>query len=561
MTVKITLQFPTFAPMKGNQKVNWFRENEVGEIPSEFTYPFHYEPHPLAVLASKSLQSFLLEQNWDHNFGFETDREGKPTGKMFGVLIVEKEGQIGHLWGFSGRLAGSSVHPRFVPPVFNILEENSFYRKGEEHLYTLNNRVEELENTEEYLQAKSALKNALNEFESALGDKKADLKIRKKIRHELRIDANDQTREELSKQSMKDHFELKEFKENWQSKIDELSTHLNKFEQEINGAKNTRKKYSGNLQQQIFTAFSFLNSKGETKDLNDIFNSIDTPIPSGAGECTAPKLLHYAYNNGFTPLAMAEFWWGSPPQTVIRKHGHYYPACKSKCKPILEHMLEGLKVANNPLEEDHGDHFLEVIYEDNDIIAVNKPAGLLSVPGKTKRASVESIIKSQVLDLEGPVIVHRLDMSTSGIMLLAKNTKAYHTLQQQFADKTIQKKYTAILEGVIDKKEGIISLPLRVDLDNRPQQMVCHEHGKKAVTKFEFLERKGKRSKVAFYPITGRTHQLRVHASHPSGLNTPIVGDDLYGTHDKRLFLHAAEIRFTHPSTGEEMKLTAKEAF
>lgn len=550
-----------FCYVKQTELINWFDKSEITDIPKEFTFPFHYQPHPLAVHAAEQLQSYLIEQNWDHNFGFEKDQQGKPTGKMFGVLVVEQEDKIGYLWAFSGRLAGSSEQPRFVPPVFNILKEDSFYRKGEKHLYTLNNRVDELLHSDTYLSAKKSLNDAKLEFESALKRKKAELAERKKKRRELRKDADEALLNDLSAQSMNDHFSLKELKEEWQRKISKLTEHLNLLEKEIEEAKRERRTYSSQLQQEIFSAFSFLNPSGERKDLNAIFNEIDTPIPSGAGECAAPKLLHFAYENGLNPIAMAEFWWGSPPQTVIRKHGHYYPACKSKCKPILAHMLEGLNVQQNPLEEDDSEHFLEVIFEDEDIIAINKPSGLLSVPGKTKRASVESIIKSQVLDLEGPVIVHRLDMSTSGIMLLAKNMTSYHELQKQFADKTISKRYVAVLEGLIDQKEGFISLPLRVDLDNRPQQMVCYDHGKTAETRFEFLERKGKRTKIAFYPITGRTHQLRVHSAHPKGLNTPIVGDDLYGTADKRLHLHAQEITFIHPRKGNEMTISTKDPF
>lgn len=480
---------------------------------------------------------------------------------MFGVLVVKKGDRIGYLWGFSGRLAGSSVHLRFVPPIFNILEENSFYRKGEQHLAVLTKRVDELVDSRQYIKAKNDLNEARSKFVEELKAIKSLHKERKITRSKLRSTASEAERDELSAQSMRDHFEQKELKEKWNGHIAKLESRYRSLQTEIECVKQERKAYSGKLQDEIFRAFSFLNSNGESKDLKDIFSLIDSPIPSGAGECAAPKLLHYAYKHQLHPLALAEFWWGSPPQTIIRKHGHYYPSCKSKCKPILEHMLKGLSVEPNALEEDDRDHILEVIYEDDDLIAVNKPEGLLSVPGNTTRPSVLSIISSQVPNLEGPVIVHRLDMSTSGIMLLAKNIAAYHALQDQFAAKTVKKKYIAILDGVLKKETGTIDLPLRVDLDNRPQQMVCYDHGKKAITEFKFIERKGKRCKVEFFPITGRTHQLRVHASHPNGLNMPIVGDDLYGTQDKRLMLHAKEITFSRPSTGESMTLKTKDPF
>ncbi|MFZ9029368.1 MAG: pseudouridine synthase [Crocinitomicaceae bacterium] len=550
-----------FATLKVPSYIRWFDDVDVNELPEEFTYPFNYQPHPIALKAAEKLQYYLLDKDWDHNFGFDRDQDGKPTGKMFGVLVVEHNGKIGYLWGFSGRLAGTPIHDDFVPPVFNILDENSFYRKGEKHLTTLNAKVEELLNSAEYLEIKKQVIAVKGQFEKDLAILKSKQAEQKKLRKKLREQASDEMLSELDKESMRAHFELKEFKKDRQNAIAKLEKELSEYEKVISEAKTERKNFSNDLQQQIFAAFSFQNALGEVQDLNDIFGELGMPIPSGAGECSAPKLLQFAYMNDLKPIAMAEFWWGSPPQNIIRKHGHFYPACKSKCKPILGHMLKGLNVASNPLEEDHQEYFLEVIYEDEDILAINKPEGLLSVPGKTNRASVLSIIQSQVQGLEGPIIVHRLDMSTSGIMLLAKNIASYHHLQQQFADKIVRKKYLAILDDVLKSTDGTISLPLRVDLDNRPQQMVCHDHGKEAITKYEFIERKGKRSKVAFYPVTGRTHQLRVHAAHPKGLNMPIVGDDLYGKIDKRLMLHAQKITFTHPTSGNQMTLSTPDPF
>ncbi len=550
-----------FALLKNENRIHWFDKKEVTELPLAFTYPYNYQPHPLALKAAEKLMEYLTLHQPDHNFGFEKDQDGKPTGKMFGVLVVEQNGNVGYLWGFSGRLAGTPLHDNFVPPVFNILSENSFYIKGEKQLNTLNMKVEELLNSADYIEIKEKVVEANRQFDKDLITLKSAHTERKKHRKKLRENASDALIKELNKESMQEHFELKDFKNKRLDEIDRLEMRLSHFKAKIEEAKAVRKKFSNNLHQQIFEAFSFKNALGETKDLNDIFGALDTPIPSGAGECSAPKMLQFAYIHDLKPIAMAEFWWGSPPQNIIRKHGHFYPACKSKCKPILGHMLKGLKVAENPLEEDDKEYFLEIIYEDEDIVVVNKPEGLLSVPGKTKRASVLSIIQSQVQNLEGPIIVHRLDMATSGIMVLAKNTRAYHHLQQQFANKTVRKKYLAVLDGVLKSERGTISLPLRVDLDNRPHQMVCYDHGKEAITEFVFIERKGKRSKVAFYPITGRTHQLRVHAAHPKGLNMSIVGDDLYGIIDKRLMLHAQEITFEHPTKNKEISLVTPDPF
>ena len=541
--------------------IKWFEHTEVGDLPTEFTYPFNYKPHPIAIKASQKLQQYLSQKKWNHNFGFERDQDGKPTGKMFGVLVIEKDGRIGHIWGFSGKLAGTNIHDNFVPPVYNILEENSFFRNGENHLNQINAKVDKLLSSPEYIEIQKKLKEAQNQYEKELKALKLKHSEQKNYRTKQREKASEELISILNNESMVEHFELKKFKKYWQDKISNLEREVNNFESEIEEAKTARKKKSKNLQKEIFSAFSFKNGLGETKDLNQIFREISVPIPSGAGECSAPKLLQFAYDQGLKPIAMAEFWWGSPPQTIIRKHGHFYPACKSKCKPILEHMLKGLKVEANPLEDDSMEYFLEVIYEDESIIAINKPDGLLSVPGKGKKKSVLSMIKSQVQDLEGPIIVHRLDMSTSGIMLLAKTKAAYHHLQRQFSEKKVVKKYLAVLDNILKSKSGTISLPLRVDLDNRPQQMVCFEHGKEAITEYEFIEDKSLGSKVAFYPITGRTHQLRVHSAHINGLNIPIAGDDLYGKAGKRLMLHAQEITFIHPTSEKTMTLCTPDPF
>jgi tRNA pseudouridine32 synthase / 23S rRNA pseudouridine746 synthase len=259
---------------------------------------------------------------------------------------------------------------------------------------------------------------------------------------------------------------------------------------------------------------------------------------------------------------MAEFWWGASPQSEIRKHGHFYPACKSKCLPILSHMLEGLDVEPNPMDHTIAKpKHLDIIYEDSFIIAVNKPEGLLSVPGKEVKDSVQQRIADLFPGIVSPMIVHRLDMSTSGIMILAKSLKVYHNLQAQFTNRKIVKRYDAILDGVLHSDEGIIELPLRVDLDNRPRQMVCYTYGKPAKTKYKVINKDENTTLIHFWPITGRTHQLRVHSAHSSGLNLPILGDDLYGRRSDRLYLHAAYIQFWHPGLQREMTLEVPSGF
>ena len=259
---------------------------------------------------------------------------------------------------------------------------------------------------------------------------------------------------------------------------------------------------------------------------------------------------------------MAEFWWGKSPNKEIRKHKQYYPACQGKCKPILSHMLTNIEMDTNPMLVNPAiGKELEIIFEDEDLVVVNKPAEFLSVPGIHIQDSVYTRIKQQIKDISGPIIVHRLDMSTSGLLVLAKNKNAHKILQSQFINRTVQKRYTALLEGVLKENSGTINLPLRVDLNDRPRQLVCFEHGKPAETKWEVLTKNEAVTKVHFYPISGRTHQLRVHASHFSGLNTPIIGDDLYGKKANRLHLHADTLTLTHPTTKEKISFHKKAEF
>ncbi len=322
----------------------------------------------------------------------------------------------------------------------------------------------------------------------------------------------------------------------------------------ITALKEERKTRSGNLQKQLFEQYNFRNAKGQRKNVVDIFHEFDTITPpAGSGECAAPKLLQYAYENQLTPLALAEFWWGCSPASEIRRHKNYYPACRKKCEPILGYMLQGLVVDPNPMQQETTlDIALPQIYEDEDIIIINKPAEFLSVPGIYVKDSVYNRIL-QRYPKAGPIIIHRLDMSTSGLLVVAKNKEAHKFIQDQFIQHTIKKTYIALLDGIIEAPSGLIDLPLRVDLDDRPRQMVCYTYGKPAQTKWEKIAIENNQTRVRFYPLTGRTHQLRMHAVHPNGLNTPIVGDDLYGKKANRLHLHAASITFIHPRFKKDM--------
>jgi tRNA pseudouridine32 synthase / 23S rRNA pseudouridine746 synthase len=367
----------------------------------------------------------------------------------------------------------------------------------------------------------------------------------------------------LNNESIHEKYMIKDLIAHWKYRIDAVEKVIHSYEQRIEEMKVQRKALSYDLQRQLFDHYAFLNAHGKSKDLNTIFEiAIQGPPPSGAGECAAPKLFQYAYLHGYTPICMAEFWWGPSPLSEVRKHGLFYPSCKSKCEPILGHMLEGLDIEDNPLLLNPAiGKELSIVYEDDVILVVNKPAEFLSVPGVNIEDSVYTRVKEMYPLASGPLIVHRLDMSTSGLLLIAKNKDVHKHLQRQFIKRTIKKRYVAMLEGAIDSAEGMIDLPLRLDVDNRPTQLVDFEYGKLATTRYEVIEVKDGKTLVYFYPLTGRTHQLRVHAAHPLGLNTPIIGDDLYGKRGNRLHLHAEMLEFLHPVSKEIKVVMAEHEF
>ena len=322
------------------------------------------------------------------------------------------------------------------------------------------------------------------------------------------------------------------------------------------------KQKSQDLQLWLFRQYRMLNAHGEVKDLVEIWQDYHCsprirrkyPLPpGGSGDCCAPKLLQYAYQHTLRPVCMAEFWWGPSPKSEIRQHGQFYPACRGKCKPILTWMLQGLDVEPNPEESGFPHLQPEIIYEDETLALLNKPAGMLSVPGRTEDYSVATWAQCH---WEGAMMAHRLDLWTSGLILVAKTTDAYHHLQRQFEERTIKKKYLALVEGIPEKEHGIIDLPLQCDPINRPRQVVDYEHGKRAITEYRVLKRVNTTlTLLALWPHTGRTHQLRMHCAHPDGLGCPIVGDELYGypSPTTSLCLQANAITFIHPVSGKRM--------
>lgn len=516
------------------------------DLPKQFTFPFHYTPHPLCIKAAEYVQNHILSHDeW---------QEELKRGKMMGVLVVEKENEMGFLAAFSGNLAHCNNHPYFVPAVYDLLSEKGFFRPEEDEISTINKKINKETHSPERKNAIEDVENIKTQANTEISAYKQFMKASKAQRDEQRKQGIDNNL--LIAESQFQKAELKRIQVRWQQEIDTAKSRLDAIDNRIAQWKTERSKRSAALQERIFSHFIMLNASGESRDLCEIF--VDTPQhtpPAGAGECAAPKLLQYAYINSYRPLAMAEFWVGDSPKEEIRRHGCFYPSCKAKCEPILGWMLQGLDVEPNPLVKQIDETPLDVIFEDEWLIVVNKPAGMLSVPGKLSSDSLQERVQRLRPGEEPPMIVHRLDMATSGLLIFAKTKEVHKRMQALFKTHDIKKQYTAILDGEIQINSGEIRLPLILNPKERPLQMVSHTHGKPAITRFEVVSCSEGKTRVHFYPITGRTHQLRIHAAHPEGLNTPILGDTLYGTPADRLYLHAETLDFTHPITGKHIHL------
>ena len=511
----------------------------------------------------------------DYALSQELWRDELLAGKMLGVLVVKDEdGRLGYLAAYSGNLAHNGNNPYFVPHIYNLLEPQGLFRTGEAQITEINHRIEALECSPTKKELDNLLDTTMARHELEETTMRHAMESAKSQRDKRRSDGEITAEQEaaLIKESQFMKAELRRLKKRHRLEIERITQRLNDLQTTINALKAKRRTMSETLQRQLFKLFVVRNARGESSDVATIFeHRLHRLPPGGTGECCAPKLLQYTFLHGYTPVCMAEFWVGQSPQGEVRHHGHYYPACHSKCLPLLEFMMQGLDVEDNPLATASNEQ-LKVVYEDQWLIVVDKPAGMLTVPGKDKNATSALEIVSKMLraagakdpDPQSPIPapraasaleVHRLDQATSGLVVFAKSKEAQSALRQQFEQRTVSKTYIALLDGKPLKEKGIIDLPLRPDLDDRPRQVVDYEHGKRAVTQYRVLEHRGNRTLVEFKPLTGRTHQLRVHASHPQGLHCPIVGDMLYGTAAPRLCLHAQSINFTHPITGERMHL------
>ena len=646
--------------------------------PRQFTYPFCYDVDPLAEAASEELQHYIAAT------GLMSAEKG--CGKMFGVLVVEYEDEVGALQrgflaAYSGLLGGRNDWQYFVPPVFDAQQPDGHFKRTEREISAINREISAIEHDPEYLQSVAQREETMKRLQAEVEAFKAEVdaaKARRDARRKSGEPLSEEEQAEMVRESQFMKAELRRRRKAMEQADSTLHTPHSTF---LKSLQRKRKQMSDELQRWLFSAYRMLNAEGEERDLIDIFREYTHAMPpAGAGDCCAPKLLQYAYLHRLRPVCMAEFWWGESPASEIRHHLHYYPACRSKCLPILTHMLKGLDVAPNPLAQKRHTAEPRVLYADEYILVVDKPAGMLSVPGKAESVrsefydsaniSVEEYFaqltigtagvvggtgiparttapnysdnNSQCRGQESPRLLqlptnsqfttnskflkaaHRLDMDASGLLVLARTEQAYVELQRQFASRETMKRYEAVLSGVpkhivggygipavaianscshlyfydqglrqecrsllrlepfaiqfAKYSSGCISLPLIADINDRPRQRVDMEHGKPALTLYNIVEVRAADANTAvayttkkadksltlvhLYPKTGRTHQLRVHCAHPQGLACPILGDPLYGTERAdRMYLHAAELTFRHPVTGETMHFLSPSGF
>lgn len=532
-----------------------FHKKQFSSLPEKLGDPFSYLPSDAVLDAFKDFLTHL-----DSDDALKTELQ---KGKMIGVLVVKNSnGEIGYLLSFSGQLFGKNEHPGFVPPVFDILTPDSYYISGEKEISGIN---KEIKNLEEVLKLESAMVNKnpiVIECETRFAEYQEFTKQQKILRDSLRPTATAEEIQKMNNESSTQKNQLKRLKQEVEKAKLAANIPVDQLKNQIDNLKKQREEKSRNLQRRIFRDFRFHNTKGDEKTLLDIFSDEVMP-PSGAGECAAPRLLEYAYRNDYQPISMSEFWIGDSPSGRVRHSGTYYHACRSKCLPIMNFMLEGVDLEKNKLDFDYENEEIKTLYRDDDILVISKPSGLLSVRGKECQTSVETWAESICRDYSGPKIVHRLDQDTSGIMVIALNINAYHHLQKQFENHSIKKKYVALTEKIPSIKEQTIILPLAPDITNRPMQMISREYGLYAETYYKVVNEKERKAMIDVYPRTGRTHQIRVHLSCKEGADAPIVGDRLYGSKSIvcRLMLHAEKITFEHPSTKKEMTFEDKAPF
>lgn len=484
-----------------------------------------------------------------------TDEVYRREGKMYGVLLVELPGgNQGVLKAFSGLLNGCSEVRGWVPAIPGRDRISLAEALTLSQLSSLNQALVQLQQVPEQQQYET-LKN---EFAERLQVMSLTHQQRQQKRQEQRqilekILAGKELEtalEALNEESRQDGIEKRKFKRQRDQILQPLQQVLETAEKRRRELKQQRRVLSRQLQAEMNQAYYLTNFAGQSLSLHQL--SLNA-LPTGTGDCCAPKLLHYAATQGLKPLAMAEFWWGSSDQGKIS--GQFYEACSERCQPIMGFLLSGLSPIEAPLAVSQ----LSIIYEDEWLIAVNKPAGLLSVPGRYQQTqdSVLSRLRYQFKDGINIMAVHRLDEDTSGILLFSRDRQTHRQLSQQFQQRQVHKVYEALLSGQLTRTEGTLNLPLWGDPNNRPYQQVHWEHGKPSITHFQVIAQENPYTRVEFIPLTGRTHQIRVHAANARGLGMPIVGDRLYGDNPlkDRLYLHARDLSFEHPQLNQTIHL------
>ncbi|WP_435249742.1 pseudouridine synthase [Vibrio sp. nBUS_14] len=537
-------------------------------LPTRFTFPYYYTPHPTCELAMQQLQQSLLDCGVNKT----------SQGNLYAVLLVQNSTtqELGYLSAFSGlrldsSLASQVANVDFVPSAFDGQQfqvQNTQSLIKQAALVDDITNLEQTHNLDELTSSLNELKNdaskAVEAFQIAMAANKAERTLlREKANQENalgNLDSAADLLKQLGNQSSQEKRDLKALRVEWKQKIAERQSQVDAIENELKSRKQEYQAISTELEAQRLSHYRFINQDLESKSLFELLDGKEAL--DGSGDCCLPKLLNCAFEHGFKPLALSEFWWGLPPIAVIRQHGNLYPVCQSKSFEILDHQLSGIELEDNPLIVNPavGKSF-DIVYEDDEIVVVNKPEEFLSVPGKFIEDSVYTRIKARYPDATGPLIIHRLDMSTSGLLILALTAESNKHIQKQFIDRTVEKRYTALLDGEIHGGSGDISLPLRGDITDRPRQLVCDEHGRNAETHWEAVGNNNGKTKVHLYPKTGRTHQLRVHCAHPSGLGVPIRGDDLYGYKRERLHLHAGYLKLIHPTTGKWIEFEVPSEF
>ncbi|MEZ9554842.1 pseudouridine synthase [Vibrio splendidus] len=537
-------------------------------IPTRFTFPYYYTPHPTCKLAMLQLQQSLTDCGVN-----ETSQ-----GNLYAVLLVQDPTtqELGYLSAFSGlqldpSLASQLNNINFVLPAFDSEQFQSHNSANLARQSQLADDIKKLQQSHNLDVLVAELEELTVESAQAIEAFQLAMTANKAQRNELREQANQEKAlgnlesaanllKQLGNQSSQEKRDLKALRIEWKQKIAERQSQVELIESELKNRKQDHQAISEQLETQRLSHYRFIDQALESKSLFELLDGKDAL--EGSGDCCLPKLLNFAFEHGFKPLALSEFWWGLPPTDIIRQHANLYPVCQSKSFEILDHQLTHIELEDNPLIVNPavGKSF-DIVYEDNEIVVVNKPEEFLSVPGKFIEDSVYTRIKARYPNATGPLIIHRLDMSTSGLLILALTAESNKHIQKQFIDRTVEKRYTALLDGEIDGKSGDISLPLRGDITDRPRQLVCHEHGRNAETYWEAIGTSNGKTKVHLYPKTGRTHQLRVHCAHPLGLGVPIRGDDLYGYKRERLHLHAGYLKLIHPTTGEWMEFEVPSEF